>query len=175
MVTPGMYRTRSSQARRLLDFTAYGSPFTVYEENMSTLDLTKDSFEKVVTDNDLVLVDFWAPWCGPCRGFAPVFEAASEKYPDVVFGKVNTEEEPELAGHFAIRSIPTLMVFREKVILFSQAGALPAAGLESVIDQAKALDMKQVHEDIAERERERTGTRGDETGRDDATRRPQPR
>jgi thioredoxin 1 len=123
---------------------------------MSTIDLTKDNFEEVVTANDLVLVDFWAPWCGPCKGFAPVFEAAAEKYPDVVFAKVNTDEEQDLAGHFAIRSIPTLMVFREKVILFSQSGALPAAGLESIVDQAKALDMKQVHEDLAAQERSGT-------------------
>ena len=122
---------------------------------MSTINLKKDNFEEVVTANDLVLVDFWAPWCGPCKGFAPVFEAAAEKYPDVVFAKVNTDEEQDLASHFAIRSIPTLMVFREKVILFSQAGALPAAGLESIVDQAKALDMKQVHEDLAAQERER--------------------
>jgi thioredoxin 1 len=122
---------------------------------MPTIDLKKDNFEEVVTANDLVLVDFWAPWCGPCKGFAPVYEAASEKYPDVVFAKVNTDDEQDLAGHFAIRSIPTLMVFREKVILFSQAGALPAAGLESIVDQAKALDMKQVHEDLAAQERER--------------------
>jgi thioredoxin 1 len=123
---------------------------------MPVIDLTKDNFEEVVTANDLVLVDFWAPWCGPCKGFAPVFEAAAEKYPDVVFAKVNTDEEQDLASHFAIRSIPTLMVFREKVILFSQAGALPAAGLESIVDQAKALDMKQVHEDLAAQERSGT-------------------
>jgi len=122
---------------------------------MATIELTKENFESVVTGNDTVIVDFWAPWCGPCRGFAPVFEAASEQHQDIVFAKVNTEQEQELAAHFAIRSIPTLMLFREKVILFSQAGALPAAGLESVISQAKAVDMKQVHEDIANQERER--------------------
>ena len=104
---------------------------------MATIELTKDNFEDVVTKNDIVLVDFWAPWCGPCKGFAPVFEAASVKYPDVVFAKVNTDVEQELAGSFAIRSIPTIMVFREKVILFSQAGALPADGLESVVTQAQ--------------------------------------
>ena len=123
---------------------------------MATIDLTKDNFEDVVTGNDIVVVDFWAPWCGPCKGFAPVFEQASDKYKDVVFAKVNTDEEQELAGHFAIRSIPTLMVFREKVVLFSQAGALPAQGLDSIVEQAKALDMKQVYDDIAAQERERS-------------------
>lgn len=124
---------------------------------MATVELTKDNFEDVVSGSDLVVVDFWAPWCGPCRGFEPVFEAASDKYPDVVFAKVNTEEQQDLALHFAIRSIPTLMVVREKVILFSQAGALPAEGLDSVVEQAKALDMKQVHDDIAAQERESSG------------------
>jgi thioredoxin len=117
---------------------------------MAVVELTKDNFEEVVTGNDMVVIDFWAPWCGPCKGFAPVFEAASDKHPEVVFGKVNTDDEQELAGHFGIRSIPTLMVFREKVMLFSQAGALPAAGLDSVVAQAKALDMEQVHKDVAE-------------------------
>ena len=124
---------------------------------MATVDLTKDNFEEVITQNDLVIVDFWAAWCGPCRGFAPVFEAASEKHADVVFGKVDTEAQQELAGHFAIRSIPTVMVFRDKVIVYSQGGALPAEGLESLITQAQALDMKEVHADIAEQEREQAG------------------
>ena len=123
---------------------------------MATVELTKDNFEDVVTKNDLIVVDFWAPWCGPCKGFAPVFEAASDKHPDVVFGKVNTDEQQELAGHFAIRSIPTIMVFREKVVLFSQPGALPGEALESIVTQAKALDMDEVHAEIAQAQKERT-------------------
>ncbi len=119
---------------------------------MATVELTKDNFEDMVTRNDMVIVDFWAPWCGPCKGFAPIFEAASDKYQDVVFAKVNTDDEQELAGYFNIRSIPTLMVFREKVILLSQPGALPAAGLDSVITQARALDMETVHKEIAGQE-----------------------
>ena len=125
---------------------------------MPTIELTKDNFEEVVTKNDLVIVDFWAPWCGPCKGFAPVFEAAAAKHPDAVFAKVNTDVEQELAGHFAIRSIPTIMVFREKVVLFSQAGALPAEGLESIVTQAQALDMNKVHEDIAAQEKEQAAS-----------------
>jgi thioredoxin 1 len=121
---------------------------------MATVELTKDNFEEIVTGNDIVVVDFWAPWCGPCKGFAPVFEAASEKHPDVVFAKVNTDDQQELAGHFAIRSIPTISLFRESVMLFSQAGALPAAGLESVLEQAKSIDMTKVHEEIAAHQKE---------------------
>ena len=118
---------------------------------MATVDLTKDNFEQVVTGNDVVIVDFWAPWCAPCRAFAPTFEQASEQHADVVFAKVNTEEEQEVAGAFNIRSIPTLMIFREKVILYSEAGSLPATALEQVITQAKAVDMAAVHREIAER------------------------
>jgi thioredoxin len=119
---------------------------------MATIELTKDNFEDVVTKNDMVIVDFWASWCGPCKSFEPVFEAASEKHADIVFGKVNADNEQELAGTFSIRSIPFVMVLREKVVLFAQAGALPAEGLESVIQQARALDMAQVHKEIAEQQ-----------------------
>ena len=118
---------------------------------MATVTLTQDNFEQTITDNQMVIVDFWAPWCGPCRGFAPVYEKASEVHADVVFAKINTDEEQELAGAFGIRSIPTLMVFREKIILFQQAGALPGSALEQVIARAKALDMAVVHKEIAER------------------------
>jgi thioredoxin len=115
---------------------------------VATIELTKDNFEQTVNQNPMVVVDFWAPWCGPCRGFAPVYEKASETHADVVFAKVNTDDQQELAGAFGIRSIPTLMVFREKVILFQQAGALPGQALEQVITQAKTIDMAKVHAEI---------------------------
>ena len=116
---------------------------------MATVELTQENFEETVNKNPMVIIDFWAPWCGPCKGFAPVYEKAAETHPDVVFAKVNTDEQQELAGSFNIRSIPTLIVFREKVILFQQAGALPGAALEQVITQAKALDMAKVHAEVA--------------------------
>jgi thioredoxin 1 len=129
------------------------------EHAMAVVELTKDNFEQTVTGNDKVVVDFWAPWCGPCRGFAPVFEAAAEKHADVVFAKVNTDEQQEIAAAFNIRSIPTLMFFREKVIVFSQPGALPAPALETVISEAGALDMDQVRAEIAQQQStDRSGT-----------------
>jgi thioredoxin 1 len=115
---------------------------------MAIVELTKENFEQVVTGNPTVIVDYWAPWCGPCRGFAPVFEKVSEQHPDVVFAKVNTEDEPEIASHFQIRSIPTLMVFRDQVIVFSQPGALPQGAFEQVVQKAKELDMNEVRKQI---------------------------
>jgi thioredoxin 1 len=116
---------------------------------MSTTALTADSFEQTVTSNDIVLVDFWADWCGPCKMFAPVYEDAAERNPDVVFGKVDTEAEQALAAAANIRSIPTLMAFREGILVFSQPGALPASALNQVIDAVRGLDIEDVREQIA--------------------------
>lgn len=119
---------------------------------MAVIELNKENFEEVVTSNDFVIVDYWAPWCGPCRSFAPTYEKVSEEHPEIVFAKVNTEEEHEIAAHFQIRSIPTLMIFREKVIIFSQAGALPESGFKELLKRASELDMAEVHKQIAEQE-----------------------
>ena len=119
---------------------------------MPVVELTKDNFEQVITSNATVVVDYWAPWCGPCRGFAPVFERVAEQNPAVVFAKVNTDEEQEIASHFQIRSIPTLMVFRDQIIVFSQPGALPQGSLEEVVAKATALDMDAVRAQIGKQE-----------------------
>lgn len=117
---------------------------------MAVIELTQETFEDTISNNDFVIVDFWAPWCGPCRSFAPTYESVSEDHPDVIFAKVNTEDEQEIARHFQIRSIPTLMIFREKVIIFSQAGALPESGFRDLVEKASGLDMAEVHRQIAE-------------------------
>lgn len=119
---------------------------------MATIELTKENFSATIEKNEVVVVDFWAPWCGPCRMFAPTFEAVSEQYPNVVFAKLNTEDQQELAASFNIRSIPTLMVFREQVIIFTQAGMLPKAGFEQVVQKSLEVDMVKVHAEIAAQE-----------------------
>jgi thioredoxin len=117
---------------------------------MAVIELTQDTFDDTITGNEIVLLDFWAPWCGPCRQFAPVFESLSEAHPDIVFAKVNTEEERELAGHFQIRSIPTLMVFRQQIIVYAQPGALPPAALASIVEKVQELDMDAVRRQLDE-------------------------
>ncbi len=117
---------------------------------MATLELNAGNFQQTINENANLIIDFWAPWCAPCRGFAPTFEAASEKRSDIVFAKVNTEEQQEIAAAFNIRSIPTLMMFRDQIIIYSEAGALPAAAFEQLIEQAMALDMDTVRAEIAE-------------------------
>jgi thioredoxin 1 len=120
---------------------------------MSTVAVTKANFREVVEKDGIVLVDWWAPWCGPCRMFGPTYEKVAAKHADLTFGKVNTEEEQGLAGAFDIRSIPTLMILRDKVLIFSQAGALPEAALEDLIRQVRGLDMEKVRTEIAEQEK----------------------
>ena len=119
---------------------------------MAYVELTKENFEEVITGNDIVVVDYWADWCGPCKTFGPIFEKVSEDFPDAVFAKVDTQNEQEIASWFQIRSIPTLMIFREKVIIFSQAGVLPEGGLRDVVNKAQDLDMEEVHKQVAEQQ-----------------------
>ena len=119
---------------------------------MATVEITKDTFQSTINDNDIVFVDFWAPWCGPCKSFAPIYESISEKHDDVVFAKVNTEEEQELAASFQIRSIPTLMILREQIVIFSQAGMLPESALEEILSKTRELDMDKVRADIEEQQ-----------------------
>jgi thioredoxin len=125
--------------------------------SVSTIALTTDTFENTVTRQGITLVDWWASWCGPCRRFAPVFQAASEQEPDITFGKVDTEDQPGLTGAARISSIPTLMAFRDGILVFSQPGALPAAALEQVIEAVRGLDMDEVRGKLARPEAERAG------------------
>ncbi|WP_420037063.1 thioredoxin [Streptomyces sp. cg28] len=118
----------------------------------TTMELTKENFDQTVTENEFVLIDFWASWCGPCKQFAPVYEKAAESNPDLVFGKVDTEAQPELAAAFGIQSIPTLMIVRDQVAVFAQPGALPQEALDDVIGQARKLDMDEVRKSVAEQQ-----------------------
>ncbi|WP_017623699.1 thioredoxin [Nocardiopsis chromatogenes] len=119
---------------------------------MATVELTKDNFNDTLTENDFVLIDFWASWCGPCKQFAPVYEKAAEENPDLVFAKVDTEDQQELAASFDIQSIPTLMVVRDKTVIYAQPGALPKDSLDDLIKQARELDMEEVRQEIAKQE-----------------------
>lgn len=124
---------------------------------MAYVELTRENFQEVITNNDTVVVDYWADWCGPCKTFGPIFEKVSEDFPGAVFAKVDTQSEQEIAAGFQIRSIPTLMIFREKVIVFSQPGALPEGALREVVSKALDLDMAEVHKQVAEQQAKNQG------------------
>lgn len=115
---------------------------------MATIELTSTNFDQIVSENDYVIIDFWAPWCGPCKSFAPIYESVSEKHDNIVFAKVNTEEETDLAAHFQIRSIPTLMIFREQIVIFSQPGMLPEQAFSELLEKAGELNMDDVRKQI---------------------------
>jgi thioredoxin 1 len=117
---------------------------------MAVIELSEENFEETINNNDFVIVDFWAQWCGPCKSFAPTYEKISEEFPDIIFGKVNTEEQQGIAGHFQIRSIPTLMMFREQIIIYSEAGALPETAFKDIVERASDLDMAEVREQMSE-------------------------
>ncbi len=119
---------------------------------MAVVALTKDNFEQTIKDRSFVIVDFWAPWCGPCRSFAPTYDKVSDDYEDIVFAKVNTEEEQEIAAHFQIRSIPTLMIFRDQIIIFAQPGALPEGSFRQLLEKAKELDMAEVRRQVEQQQ-----------------------
>ena len=125
---------------------------------MALVNLTEKNFNENVENNNIVIIDFWAPWCGPCRSFAPVYEKTAEQYPDILFGKVNTEEEQGLGGYFQIRSIPTIMILREKIAVFQQAGVIPEEALKDIISQVQALDMDKVRQEVAKQQQTEQST-----------------
>ena len=127
---------------------------------MAHVDLTKDNFDEVAAGSDFMIIDFWAPWCGPCKQFGPIFEETAKKYEDITFAKVNTEEEQELAGHFQIRSIPTLMIMREQIVIYAQPGALMGGQFEQLIEKARELDMDEVRKQVAEQQAAEGGANG---------------